>query len=149
MASRLSTLDKISTTDPQTNNMPRTTRRRHIIYLGCLLFFAADAFFVPKTGNIKLAPSRESRTDDSLSSTGTNPEEKHRVVIIGAGVGGLATAARIASETRKWGNDVEIVVVEKNSRGMIGKPNSTTALFTTNYINTALGTRLKYVCSFR
>jgi NADPH-dependent 2,4-dienoyl-CoA reductase/sulfur reductase-like enzyme len=46
---------------------------------------------------------------------------KRRVVIIGAGVGGLASAARIAAETKKWEDgEVEVVVVEKNGKDMIG-----------------------------
>lgn len=55
-----------------------------------------------------------------LSSISQDPSKKHRVVIIGAGVGGLSTAARIAKETRDWSETVEIVVVEKNGNDMIG-----------------------------
>ena len=58
-------------------------------------------------------------SDETLVSVGTS-SRKHRVIIIGAGVGGLASAARIAAETRNWNEDVEIVVVEKNARDMIG-----------------------------
>lgn len=43
---------------------------------------------------------------------------KLRVVIIGSGVGGLATAARLASTV---GDDVDVVVLEKNPREQLGK----------------------------
>lgn len=46
---------------------------------------------------------------------------RRRVVVIGAGVGGLASAARIATETSKWEDTVEIVVIEKNGRDMMGE----------------------------
>lgn len=43
---------------------------------------------------------------------------KLRVMIIGSGVGGLATAARLASTV---GDDVDVVVLEKNPREQLGK----------------------------
>ena len=43
-------------------------------------------------------------------------DNQQRVVIIGAGVGGLATAARISSQMP----NVEVIVLEKNSRNKLG-----------------------------
>ena len=85
-----------------------------------------DAFILPtvRTTGIKALLTKVSaNTDtDTSSSITTDPSKQRRVVIIGAGVGGLACAARIAAETRRWDdNDVEIIVVEKNPRDMIGK----------------------------
>jgi len=46
----------------------------------------------------------------------TNSKNPQRVVIIGAGVGGLATAARVSSQLP----NVEIIVLEKNDRNKLG-----------------------------
>lgn len=60
-------------------------------------------------------------SDEAPSSSTTHSPDKRRVVIIGAGVGGLASAARIAAETKDWEENVEVVVLEKNGRDMIGE----------------------------
>lgn len=43
-----------------------------------------------------------------------------RVCVVGAGVGGLAVASRIAARSRENGSSIEVVVVEKNSRDKSG-----------------------------
>ena len=92
-----------------------------------LVSLAANAFHTPtRSCSVPLIQSALYQTPEiqgrsnTLSSIRRDPSKKRRVVIIGAGVGGLATAARIAKETRGWSDDVEIVVVEKNGKDMIG-----------------------------
>ncbi|KAL7481227.1 hypothetical protein ACHAW6_006906 [Cyclotella cf. meneghiniana] len=117
--------------------MSHSSRRRRHFYLASLLPLATKAFS-PST--IKNAPvrahSNDVRHSPSLSTvvvsvtqstdnqrgktTASSSSQKHRVIIIGSGVGGLASAARIAAETRQWKDPVEIVVIEKNSRDKVG-----------------------------
>ena len=77
-----------------------------ILLLSCLLFPCAYAF----SSNI------HHQSITAVDGVTTN-NHKQRVVIIGAGVGGLATAARISSQLSE---DVEVIVLEKNSREYVG-----------------------------
>ena len=111
--------------------MPRNSKdyRLSVCLLSLLslsLSFAA-AFYCPRSithlplSEQDAAKSRAitQESDETLASLDTS-SNKRRVIVIGAGVGGLASAARIAAETRNWDEDVEVVVVEKNAREMIG-----------------------------
>lgn len=72
--------------------------------------------------------SKSSPIQDQIQSEENQSDEKRkrRVLIVGAGVGGLAVASRIGSElnthvtTKKGTNSWEIVVLEKNPENMVG-----------------------------
>ena len=117
--------DKTSSFPP----LPQCEMTPIIYIILSLVSLAAKAFHTPtRSCNVPLihcalyqTPEIEGRSNtNTLSSIRPDPSKKRRVVIIGAGVGGLATAARIGKESRGWSDDVEIVVVEKNGKDMIG-----------------------------
>jgi hypothetical protein len=98
-------------------------RLSKILSLLYFLALSANAFYVPVSRVLSINVLRctsihpnVSGTEDPLSNSNTSVDTR-RVVIIGAGVGGLGCAARIAAQTE----NVEIVVIEKNSRDMLGK----------------------------
>eukprot|EP00804_Cyclotella_cryptica_P014610 CCRYP_012648-RA/>CCRYP_012648-RA protein AED:0.10 eAED:0.10 QI:92/1/1/1/0.6/0.5/6/1526/676 len=120
--------------------MTHSSRRRRHLYLAPLLPLATEAFIastisntpvrgrpndgrhIPFLSTLVVGSTQTTDIPSEKNSLSINKSSSHkrRVVIIGSGVGGLASAARIAAETRNWKDPVEIVVVEKNARDKLG-----------------------------
>ena len=80
--------------------MNHNMTRAYPFLLQCLLLLLLSSF----------------QSSHAFSATAPKGGNQRRVVVIGAGVGGLATAARLASQLPS----VEIIVLEKNSREYVG-----------------------------
>ena len=83
-----------------------------IFFTITFLFITTCALQASKVQNNVMVQAFSSPTNNNL-----HPSPPQRVIIVGAGVGGLATAARISSSLP---SDAEVLILEKNSRNDVG-----------------------------